>query len=206
MTKVAILAKDRIEIRGAVADDIPEIARIWHVGWHDAHATILPRALARVRTFENFLDRRFGTIAGNRVAGHRGMPLGFYMLWNDEVDQFYVSAQIRGTGMAAALLTDAEARLTSSAMPIARLSCAIGNKRAARFYEKHGWRCARTVVVRLDTIDGLFDINVWRYEKLLTPLTVARPSEDSAWSDGSDRCVPDRSHRVSARRSQTGSH
>jgi RimJ/RimL family protein N-acetyltransferase len=40
------------------------------------------------------------------------------------------------------------------------LSCAIGNDRAARFYEKSGWRRAGTFVSRLDTIK--FDLEVWQ--------------------------------------------
>ena len=33
--------------------------------------------------------------------------------------------------------------------------------------EKSGWYLARTMISRLDTTDGPFDLEVWRYEKHL---------------------------------------
>jgi RimJ/RimL family protein N-acetyltransferase len=47
------------------------------------------------------------------------------------------------------------------------LACAIGNDRAARFYEKHGWHHAGIMVNRLETIRGEYLLEVWRYEKSL---------------------------------------
>ena len=47
------------------------------------------------------------------------------------------------------------------------LDCAAGNNRAARFYEKCGWTRARTQVSRLKTEEGVFEIEVWIYEKKL---------------------------------------
>jgi ribosomal protein S18 acetylase RimI-like enzyme len=87
------------------------------------------------------------------------------MLKGDELYQLYVSAEARGTGVAAALIADAEARLAAHGVRTAWLACAIGNDRAARFYEKSGWRRAGTVVSELDTPAGIFRLDVWRYEK-----------------------------------------
>jgi len=47
------------------------------------------------------------------------------------------------------------------------IACAIGNERAARFYEKHGWRRVGTMVNYAETSDGAFPLEVWRYEKAL---------------------------------------
>ena len=47
------------------------------------------------------------------------------------------------------------------------LACASGNERAARFYEQRGGHRAGTMVNRLDTSDGEFPLDVWRYEKSL---------------------------------------
>ena len=90
------------------------------------------------------------------------------MLRGEELYQFYVAAEARGTGLAAALIKDAEARLAARGAETAWLDCAIGNERAARFYEKHGWYRAATVVSRLDTANGPFDLEIWRYEKRVT--------------------------------------
>jgi GNAT superfamily N-acetyltransferase len=89
------------------------------------------------------------------------------MLKGDELNQLYVSAEARGAGVAAALIADAESRQAASGVETAWLACAIGNDRAGRFYEKSGWRRAGTFVSRLDTINGPFDLEVWRYEKHL---------------------------------------
>ena len=87
------------------------------------------------------------------------------MLKGDELDQLYVAAEARGAGAATALINDAEARLASNGVETAWLACAIGNERAARFYEKSGWRRTESFVSHLDTINGPFDLEVWRYEK-----------------------------------------
>jgi RimJ/RimL family protein N-acetyltransferase len=71
-------------------------------------------------------------------------------------------------GIAAALVKDAEARLAETGVDTAWLACAIGNERAARFYEKCGWHLAGTMVNHAETADGTFPLEVWRYEKSLT--------------------------------------
>ena len=70
-------------------------------------------------------------------------------------------------GAAAALLADAEARLSAAGVELAWLACAIGNERAARFYGPRGWRRAGTVVSLLETSVGTIPLEVWRYEKRL---------------------------------------
>lgn len=154
-----------MDIRKAVDDELDRLAGIWHDGWQDAHARILPAELARHRTFENFRERLQSALPTLRVAGAPGRPIGFCMIHDDEVDQLYVSAEARGRGVAAALLADAERRLRALGMQQAWLACAIGNERAARFYERNGWRRSGTVVSRLPTQDGVFPLEVWRYEK-----------------------------------------
>ena len=158
-----------MNIRRAEPNEIAALARLWHEGWRDAHLAILPEALARVRTLEAFRERMEAGLADVRVAGAVGAPLGFYMLKGDELDQLYVSAEARGSGVAAALIADAEQRLRVGGVETAWLACAIGNERAARFYEKSGWQRVGIVPSDLDTAAGPFDLSVWRYEKRLTP-------------------------------------
>jgi ribosomal protein S18 acetylase RimI-like enzyme len=86
----------------------------------------------------------------------------------DELYQLYVAREGRGTGLAAALIADAEDRLAKSGFETAWLACAIGNERAARFYEKCGWRRTGTIVYEAETSGGVYPLDVWRYEKLLT--------------------------------------
>ena len=70
-----------------------------------------------------------------------------------------------GTGAAGLLMRDVEEQLASQGIAIAWLACAIGNDRAARFYEKCGWTRTATVVVESETSKGVLPIQVWRYEK-----------------------------------------
>jgi GNAT superfamily N-acetyltransferase len=159
---------DEIEVRAAEAADIDHLARVWYDGWQDAHAKILPAALARFRTLESFRDRLAAALPSVRVIGPLGTPLGFCMLKGDELYQLYVSAAARGTGVAAALVADAEARLTADGVKTAWLACAIGNDRAGRFYEKCGWRRVDSLIYNSETSEGTFPVETWRYEKALT--------------------------------------
>jgi GNAT superfamily N-acetyltransferase len=153
--------------RDAHLDEIDALAALWHDGWRDAHAEIVPVELARLRTLDNFRDRLRAALAETRVVGPPGAPSGFTMLKADELYQFYVARTARGTGVAALLMMDAEQRLAGRGVTTAWLACAIGNERAARFYEKHGWRRAGTVTNAAETSQGTFMLEVWRYEKTI---------------------------------------
>src|SRR5262245_35340420 len=158
-----------MNVRDAEIAEADRLAQLWYDGWCDAHLRIVPAELARVRTLESFRDRMRAAIEDVRVAGPSGAPLGFHLLKDDELYQLYVSAAARGTGVAGALIADAEARLAEKGVATAWLGCAIGNERAARFYEKCGWHRARTIVSDLETPSGIFRLEVWRYEKTLKP-------------------------------------
>ena len=154
-------------VRPAEAAEIDHLAQLWYHGWQDAHARILPAELIRIRTLESFKDRLQAALPAVRVVGLFPTPVGFCMLKGDELYQLYVSAEARGTGVAAALVADAEARLAADGVELAWLACAVGNERAARFYEKCGWRRAGTVVYQPDAANGAPPLEVWRYEKRL---------------------------------------
>jgi GNAT superfamily N-acetyltransferase len=156
-----------MNVRAAEVAEIDHLARVWYDGWQDAHARILPAELTRIRTLESFRDRLEASLPDVRVAGPFPTPVGFCMLKDDELNQLYVSAEARGSGAAAALVADAEARLAGNGVELAWLACAVGNDRAARFYEKCGWRRARTVVYQPDAAHGAPPLEVWRYEKRL---------------------------------------
>jgi GNAT superfamily N-acetyltransferase len=127
-------------VRAAMTDDIDLLARIWYDGWQDAHAGILPGALASRRTIDRLRERLRAELPDVRVLGPPSAPVGFCLLRGDELCQLYVSSVVRGTGAAAALTADAESWMGASGVETAWLACAVGNARAARFYEKQGWR------------------------------------------------------------------
>ena len=89
------------------------------------------------------------------------------MTKENELHQLFVSPAGRGTGVAALLEADAVRKIAAQGAGVAWLACAIGNDRAARFYEKMGWRRVGTFVSQLETQKGIFPLEVWRYEKTL---------------------------------------
>jgi GNAT superfamily N-acetyltransferase len=156
----------RANIRDANSSEIGQLAKIWFDGWQDAHARIVPAELARVRTLQSFEERLRAASTPVRVA-ETGAPVGFYVLKGAELYQFYVASNARGAGVAAVLMADAEAHLRKGGVYIAWLACAIGNERAARFYEKCGWSRTGTVTDDVEVPGGTFALKVWRYEKSL---------------------------------------
>jgi ribosomal protein S18 acetylase RimI-like enzyme len=159
-------------IRPADPAELDHLARLWYEGWQDAHALILPAELRRIRTLESFRERLAAALPEVRVAGPFPTPVGFCLLKGDELYQIYVSAEARGSGVAAALMGDAETRLAGRGVEVAWLACAVGNERAARFYERSGWARAGTVAYQPEGAGGQ-TLEVWRYEKRLraAPLT-----------------------------------
>jgi len=156
-----------MNVRDAEAGELADLARIWYDGWRDAHTQIVPAELAELRTPESFQERLRAALPYVRVAGPSGAAIGFYIIKDDELYQLFVSAQARGSGVAAALIADAEARLAEAGVGTAWLACAVGNGRAARFYEKCGWQRAATMDYHAETSRGPFVLQVWRYEKPL---------------------------------------
>ena len=130
-----------IAFRPATPDDIGPLADIWNSGWHEAHAAIVPDALAALRT----------------VHISRG----------GEVYQFYVQPIGRGTGFVGAMLDHAERILAAQNCVTAWLACSVGNVRASAFYTRTGWVNTGVQTVDLDTSSGPFPLDVWRFEKRL---------------------------------------
>ncbi|SPJ30385.1 GNAT family N-acetyltransferase [Falsiruegeria mediterranea] len=157
-----------IEITELSTDLIPQAAEMWHAGWHEAHAAIVPNDLTELRTLDSFATRLKKYAATTCIAIHDGQILGLCVVLKDEINQMYVSAQARGTGLAADLIKDGEQRIQAGGHTIAWLACAVGNDRAARFYEKRGWVNTRTETLRFEAGDGTYPLNIWRFEKPLT--------------------------------------
>ena len=153
-------------LRPAQSKDIHNLAKMWYDGWHDAHAALVPAEYARERTLERFRDNLVSRLDHVYViVDDNDKPIGLSITKDDELNQFYVSAESRGKGVAQVLIADVEKRLAEQGHDTIWLACAIGNYRAARFYEKSGWHLATNFVVELPTPGAVFSIEVWRYEK-----------------------------------------
>ena len=156
-----------MNVRPAEPDDLGALARLWLEVWTASHAPMMPPALIKLRTLESFHERLAHMIEDVQVIGPLGAPVGFCAIKDDELYQMFVSPAAQGTGVAAALMADGEARLRANGVSTTWLSCAIGNDRAARFYEKLGWRRARVMLNEVETSAGPFALETWRYEKTL---------------------------------------
>ena len=154
-------------VRNAEAGEIDALAKLWYDAWLDAHAGVVPAELRRRRTLVRFRERIAALLPHVRAIGADGALLGFSIVKDDELYQLFVDANARGTGIAVALIEDAETRVAATGAGTIWLTCAIGNDRAARFYEKRGWQRVATIVDQLDTPEGVFPLEVWRYEKTL---------------------------------------
>lgn len=122
---------DPVIVRDANPSEIVQLAQLWFDGWQDAHVQIVPPELVRLRTLPRFEQRLRAPPSPVRVAEVAGAPVGFYFLKAAELYQFYVASGARGSGIAAILMADAEARLNESVVAQRRLS--IDRSRRARF-------------------------------------------------------------------------
>ncbi|MGI9502357.1 MAG: GNAT family N-acetyltransferase [Geminicoccaceae bacterium] len=131
-------------IRTTIDRDRESILRIWHQGWHDAHGKLVPPSILVYRTPKHFATWLKEGKSRTFVAEDEGGIAGFYMLDGAELSKLYVRRAARGSGIAQALLSHAEDGLASQGVTEAELFCTVGNRRAQRFYERHGWRWAKT--------------------------------------------------------------
>lgn len=157
-----------VTLRPAVPEDAAEVAEIWRRGWRDGHLGFVPDELARVRTEGSFLTRATERVGDTTVAEVGGRVAGFVMVVGDEVEQVYVSADHRGTGVARVLMSEAERLVRDGGHPRAWLAVVAGNARARRFYERGGWSDGGEFVYAASSKDGPIPVPCHRYEKDVT--------------------------------------
>jgi GNAT superfamily N-acetyltransferase len=155
-----------LDLRPATPDDAEAIASLWHEGWTFGHVGHVPKALEPHRTPEHFRRRVPPRIPRTTVATGDGRVLGFVTVHDDEVEQLFVTAGARGTGVADALLRHAE-QVIGAGHDVAWLAVANGNARARRFYERNGWRDAAPIDYHAEIEGGSIPVPCRRYEKAL---------------------------------------
>jgi GNAT superfamily N-acetyltransferase len=156
-----------VDLRPARAEDAAAIAEIWQLGWQDGHVGFVPQELVDVRTEASFRHRAAERIADTTVATVEGAVAGFVMVVGDEVEQVYVSATQRGTGVAAALIGEAERQVAANGHEKAWLAVVAGNTRARAFYERSGWVDEGPFDYAAATEDGTVTVPCQRYTKQL---------------------------------------
>ena len=151
-------------LRPAEPADAEAIALIWHAGWRDGHLGHVPAALLEHRGLDDFRTRVPGRLSATTVAVTGAELTGFVVVEADEVEQVYVAAPARGSGVAAALLGHAE-RTVAAGHDTAWLAVNAANGRARRFYERSGWRDLGPVDYLAETADGPMPVPCRRYAK-----------------------------------------
>ncbi len=140
VVSVTVSGNPNVTLRKGSQDDAPAVAEIWRLGWRDAHLGFVPRALVEARTEESFRVRASERVGEMTVAVVDGAVAGFVLVVGDEVEQVYVSASHRGTGVADALMSEAERRVRANGHSRGWLAVVAANGRARSFYERAGWR------------------------------------------------------------------
>jgi DNA/RNA-binding domain of Phe-tRNA-synthetase-like protein/ribosomal protein S18 acetylase RimI-like enzyme len=154
-----------IVIRPAVPMDADAVAEIWRLGWRDGHEGLVPQELVEIRTDESFRTRAGKRVADTAVATVAGAVAGFVMVVEDEVEQVYVSAAHRGSGVAQALIAEAERRVRANGHGKAWLAVVAGNGRARSFYERAGWEDEGAFEYAAATEHGPIAVPCHRYTK-----------------------------------------
>ena len=90
-----------ILVRTAHAGDADTIVVLWHKGWHDAHAVLVPPAALALRTPASFAAHLPALLAQALVAERRGLIVGSAAVKGAELNQFYIAEAERGAGLAA---------------------------------------------------------------------------------------------------------
>lgn len=153
------------ELRFASADDVPVIAQIWYDGWRDGHLGHVADELVAMRSRESFGQRAGQRVGDTVVAEVDGAVAGFIMVVGDEVEQVYVAAEHRGSGLATVLLQEAERLVAANGHARAWLAVAPGNTRARRFYARSGWTDEGLIAYPAATSSGPMPVPCHRYVK-----------------------------------------
>ena len=168
-----------VELRQAAPDDAPGIADVWHAAWGDGHRGLVPPELEALRTRASFGPRAQSRVPGTTVAVAGvgdGEVIGFVTVEGDEVEQLFVAAPHRGSGLAGHLLSDGEHRVAAAGHAEAWLAVVAGNDRARRFYARQGWSDTGPLDYHAETADGWVPVPTRRYVKRLADRPEAVPA------------------------------
>ncbi|WP_029145189.1 GNAT family N-acetyltransferase [Microbacterium luticocti] len=156
-----------VVLRPMTQQDVPVVSTIWATAWRDGHAGHVDPALESIRTPESFLPRAERRVPLTVVAERAGDVVGFATVVDDEVEELFVDGRARGTGIAIALLREAEERIASEGWSDGWLAVVSGNSRARRFYEREGWRDTGPLLYAAEGPEGPVLVPCRRYERRL---------------------------------------
>lgn len=154
-------------IRSAEPYDALRIAEVWEAAWLDGHLGHVPDELVAHRGSDSFRTRTADMIERTVVAEVDGVVIGFVTLKGGELEQLFVDAAARGTGVARELLAEGARRLLADGHAHPWLAVATGNARARHFYEREGWRDAGLIAYAAPVDGGAVTVSCHRYELIV---------------------------------------
>jgi GNAT superfamily N-acetyltransferase len=155
------------ELRLIERGEVDAVAKLWHAGWRLGHLNIVPDELIKFRDQASFRDRIMSSMPDCYVLSDCDGLAGFVRFKGNEIDQFYVALDKVGQGIAAELMKSAETILRRRGVDTAFLIASVGNDRAMRFYEKHGWTNVGQQSAGVETSAGPFQMDIVKFEKRL---------------------------------------
>ncbi|WP_172296480.1 GNAT family N-acetyltransferase [Pseudoruegeria sp. HB172150] len=126
-------------VRPMTSGDHPDVAAVWHEGWHDAHDGLVPDRMSATRVPDAFLKAIAEMTKEVRVGLLDGRIGGFVAWQENYIDYLFLSRPVRGSGLAARLMQAAETEIAAAGHVLAEIDYVKGNDRAARFYAREGW-------------------------------------------------------------------
>jgi GNAT superfamily N-acetyltransferase len=155
-----------VTLRPAKSCEVGRVAAVWESGWADAHRGHVPVELERHRTRPGFVRLAERRVQHTTVAIDNDVIVGFVVVVGDELEQLYVAASSRGSGISDRLIAHAEA-VIAAGHSLCWLAVAAGNSRARRFYERSGWSDAGPLDYFAEIDGGQITVPTRRYQKQL---------------------------------------
>jgi GNAT superfamily N-acetyltransferase len=119
----------------------------------------------RTRTW---FDREAEAIGRSALIVERlGRVVGFTAWRGAQIESVFVVESEYGNGTAAQLLAETERAMIQEGTLSAFLHCRVRNKKAVRFYEKHGWQREGHTQEVLEGVAAPQAVDVWRMVKRL---------------------------------------
>jgi len=127
-----------MKLRPATAADVPALAAIAAECYQVTFVDFLDLMALAGRNVEFFTSYFPDVIARVQVAELDGSVKGFSQVTKSHLDMLFVALDAHGTGVGSALLRAAESAGVNT------LECFRDNRTARDFYERRGWRLARS--------------------------------------------------------------
>lgn len=160
-----------VTIRRATRSDAAAISRIRVDTWRAAYAGLVPADVLdrldaereALRRADRWDDLHRDERAADLIAEDDGAPVGWAAYGpsfdperagSGQVYALYAIAERWSTGVGHTLMTACEDGLREDGFTVAHLWVLEGNRRAAEFYQRHGWTEDGGILVDERTVDG----------------------------------------------------